>query len=631
MENVKRFSQLEENPNTNKDIRLLCEHLEKYSYDEYQRFFQMLGNFQHITSNESHSLQLGNKDIITIDEKRINYNENDLSWVGGYIDINNLIKRKDFPIKYFAKEEEHDIFRQPSMDESSTILHSQNEQNVMRSIFENIMINLKKVISSESNVIALVKNVIKIYSYFIYHNQNLKYDKEDILLIDLIKENCFGSFYNISKYWLYEDFLINEENRRYETILAKILTKIEEDKDKFQLILCKDEWKNFIEGLPRFTEKVLDHVFKILKDNIELYRKNEASKTKEDNSMILRIFNILLSMFIKIKRKSSGDMVKIYLDLADQILRKFFEIFKINEIKLIKVALQFLADKFYPYEPEKVKEFAKNQFMELKNLTASASKETIMCKYPLFFYLCKYDPELVMVIPEVYSEMIPTSRTILDKHLGNIIKKLDTLQSAKLVTRCTEECLSIILIVIDNIKIEQNSISLTKLISKIKYFYEKSNEKHLEILLTLVEKIPISLFFSSFVFEKIKKIDSFLVDNNLKIFNKINNNDKNETLFENEYFKFDINVDRVIFYIAYYVLVNEKSSTPKFDSDLNLLFKYYKMLKTEKVTESLNFMFDSFINIEIKKDSNLLALAIITYENFKDNTNIKSLILSNIT
>jgi hypothetical protein len=276
-----------------------------------------------------------------------------------------------------------------------------------------------------------------------------------------------------------------------------------------------------------------------------------------------------------------------------------------------------------------VKEFAKNLFMELKNLTASASKETIMCKYPLFFYLCKYDPELIMLIPEVYSEMIASSRTILDKHLGNIIRKLDTLQSAKLVTRCSEECLSIVLIVIDNIKIDQNPVSLTKLISKLKYFYEKSNDKHFEILLALSEKIPISLFFSSFLFEKMKKIDSIAIENNTRIFNKINNNDK-VSLFENEYFKIDMVVDKIIFYITYYVFTNEKSTTPKFDSDINLLFKYYKLLKTEKFAESLNFMFDAFINIENRKEGNFLAFSILAYENYKDNTTLKQLILSNI-
>jgi hypothetical protein len=636
MDNVRRFSQLEDNLNTNKDIRVLCEYLEKFNYEEYQRFFQMLGNYQHNTSNDLHSMNIGNKDIISVDEKRLNYDENDLTWKENMVDINNLIKRKEVLNKFNINnnESEMNVSRNHSFDEKFVMQQSQVEYETMNNMLSNIMMNLKKV--KDSNLSNIIKHVIKMYSLLVsrYHN----FENKDSLLIEFIRDNCYISFYSICKFWLYEEFILYEDTRRYETLLSKILDKIGNDSDKFGLRLYPEEWKNFIEGLPRITQKVLDHVFRTIKDNIEIYLHYLKNLTNEERNKDLtppKSFDMMNTLFMKLKRPVSGDIAKINLDLADQILRKFFEIMKINDLRFISIAVKYIVGKFYHYEQEKIKDFAKNQFNELKSLTASASDELIKCKYSLFLYLCRNDHELIMMIPEVYSEISQNSRKVVDIHLSRIISKLDTLEYAKLVTRCSENCLSVVLKVIENIKNEQNTMSLTKLINKIKIFSEDlKNEKDSEtLLLALIEKVPIHLFFPSFIFEKIRKInESFLKDKDeiLKtIFNKINNNDKNETIFHNDYFTLDNKVDKLIIYLTYYVFTNDKTAV-KFENDINIIFKHYKILKSEKNSESLNFMFDAFIDSDIKKENNFLSLTTTCYEHFKDNSNLKQLILSKI-
>jgi hypothetical protein len=628
MENVRKFSQLEDNPNTNKDIRSLCDYLEKFNYDEYQRFFQMLGNYQHITSNEANSIHLGGKDLITIDEKRLNYNENNLIWQDGQIEMNNLIKRKDIPNKLFNKEIENEIIRQPSMDESAIIGQAQNDVSVMRSMFENIMTNLKKTIVSKN--IEMVKNVIKIYSYMVNIYHGVKFDREDSVLIDLIKENCSESFYAICKYWLYQDFLMNDDSRRYETLLAKIISKLESENEKYRDINnLSPEWKNFIEGLPRITQKVVDHLFKVMKEELDTYVIMVKKLSPKEKPSTPTIYYIIHKAYLKLKRQSVGEMAKINLDLTDQILKKYLEIFKINDIRLIANTVGFLAENLYKSEQYKIKEFAQMQFSELKNIPTYTSDEIIKCKYTLFMYLCTKDKSLILNFPEVYSNTIPKARVLLEDVFKNILRKFDTQTSSELIKYCSSaDCLPIVLIICDYIKFENNIMSLSKLVTNIKKFldeyYKNDTELFTRIMIILVDKIPISLFFSSFIF---KKTEPFSEDK-IKIYETINKIE-NKNLLNNDLFTIDSNpeLDNIILYITYYILANDKSSTPKFDSDISLLFEYYNALSPN--IKSLSLMFSILINSNKTKENNFLALITLTHEIYKDNLEIKQLILSN--
>lgn len=627
---MEKLTYLEENSNSKDQIRTWSENLKSFTFEDYSKFFQVLANYQYLSTLDSNSLSAKNKDIVLIDDKQINYDENELDLnsdnenkntnnIFKCTDINKVIKRKEIPIKTLIKDsgidtkiDENQLVKQSSMNDGSISF---------KSFFEDLIKNMKK--NAGNNNINSLKNMIKIYARYIYHNKIIKFEKEDRLLLDFIIENYSDMFYPISKYWLYNEFLLNEESRRYDTLLNEIISRVDLQKSFFGADLCKNEWVDFVSHLPKYSEKSLEHVFKVLKDIVENYKKSK------ELGLVEKIFTVMKDIYNKLNNniyyKTSN--VKYMADLTDQILRKFLETTKIPDISLINDTLKFLRDNIYNDNvAQKFKDFAINQFLELKTIKEE-NTDILYSKYATFIWLCRQDNELIKFIPEVYSESNPFVKDILDKKLHFIIKKLKGPGLIELVSRCSNECVNLVMDVINNMNMIEN-VNIPKLINKIKNFYERTEDKNVEVLVSLSEQLSTKEFFESFIWDKFKKYDSMnMIDNNIKIFQKINEN-KNENLLENSFFKFETAPsDKIIGYILYYLFHAQSSNynNSVLFSDFNLLLKYYKLLKTELYIENFNTFFDKILSF---KEGFYLYLVNITYENFKDVKEIKSLLLS---
>jgi hypothetical protein len=600
----------------------------------------MLGNLQYLTASENSLLSMRNKDIITIDEKLINFNEN---WIDSDlqdmrdVDINKLIKRKEIPIKSLLKDSEkkdteQGLHRQSSMEISDS---GKSESVLIMNFIEDTIKHLKKM---EPNEKAL-KDFIRIFTYHVNHNKSIKFDKEDKLIIDYLVENYSEGFYNIARFWLYQEYLTNTDSRRYDTILLKLLSKLEGNRAKFELERLKDEWVMFIQDLPRYTDKCLEHIFDILKELIELFRKEGGKK----NATIDKVYSVLKNIYFKIKHLSQD--IKVSYDLSEQILRKYFEILRLNDAQLTSLTIKFIYEHFYSHEQEKIREFAKNQFLELKNYQKDINENVVKCKYSLFFFLCsKGDQELILTLPEVYAESNQIIKTILDKRLDVILKHMNANEAGKLVTRCSPECLKIVLEIIEKMKL--GDVNNNKLISKIKKFYENEEKNH-QILIALADKLMISGFFTSFLWDKIKKLDNYPNFGEVipKVFGKLNNNDKNEFIYDNIYFKTSLGAtDKVVLYILYYFYFSqnlERANLPQnyqgvnFSYDISILIKYYKQLKSDKYSENISILLDKIIeqipNDYITMDNLYVTLSYQLYEAFKDDSGLKKLILGIIS
>jgi hypothetical protein len=647
-ENLKKINQFEDNINTSsnisKELKIWSENIEKFGPEEYQRFFQLLANLLHLTSSENNLLSLKNKDFIKIDEKIINYDENRLDSDSEdlHMDIYKLIKRKEIPLKSLLKDSEKKdtemLPRQSSIEVSEGKLMA--ESPFVLSFVDDIIKSLKQRDLNEKTL----KEIIRTYCQQAFYNK-LTECKEDKIIIDYLCDNFMEGYLSISKFWLYQEFIIGSDLRRYDSILQKLLLKLESNKAKFELDKVKAEWISFIEDLPKYTQRSLDHVFDILKVDV-ITNTNINADVK--NVLVEKIFSLLKNIYFKLRSDTDPSDIKLNYELADSILRKFFEVIKLYDTKLTSVTIRFLYENFYFHEKEKIRDFAKNQFYELKNYQKEPINDNIIkCKYSFYFYLCskKGEQDLFQLLPEVYADCHKIVQSYIDHKLNIIFKNLDAQDAHKLVSKCSAECLNIVLEIIKCIK--PDSPANNKLISKIKQFYERTGEKFFEILIALVDKIPLTNFFSSFVWEKIKRLDNFSgnAENVRKIFDELNKNEKNDEVF-NKYLKGGINTtDKLVLYILYYfylsqegaekttgLLPNQQQQGPNFQFDINILLKYYKLVKKEGYYENLSLLLDKIIESissgHILKDNLYVSLTNLLYEIFKDDGNLRKLFLS---
>jgi hypothetical protein len=245
---------------------------------------------QYLCSLDSEGFLGKNKDMITINEKIFNYNpekieveeENGWDLQEREKDINKIIIKKEIPLKNFLKGEKlnllissnnHDLAPMNSNLPSS--LTNNPQLITFKSFFEDLLKTVKKENLISQN---LIKNLLKIYSNFVFNNGIISFNSEDKLLLDFIIENsliedseskCVESFYSVVKYWLLQDFLNFEKDirydyaddrnensnvkRRYDSVLGEILSRIENHKELFEM----QSWMKFIEDLPRINDKVI--------------------------------------------------------------------------------------------------------------------------------------------------------------------------------------------------------------------------------------------------------------------------------------------------------------------------------------------------------------------------------------
>lgn len=633
---------------------------------------------QYILSLDSEGYLGKNKDMITVNEKLINYNSENINLeeesciLESEKDINKIIIKKDIPLKNILKGEKLNLLISSNNHDLAAI-NSNLQQNMSNSpqliTFKYFFEDLLKTVKKE-NLIShnLIKNLLKIYSNFVFNNGIISFNSEDKLLLDFIIENsliedseskCFENFYSVVLYWLLQDFLnferdirydyADERNnnlnvkRRYDSVLGEILSRIENHKELFEI----QSWMNFIENLPRINDKVIENLIHTSDKIILLQSDRMRKESAEKKSLIDQLphLKLMKNVYLKLKRPSA---------LSEKILMKFLDLTKSSDSHVIASSILFLKSHVFPfgkYEIEKIKEFAMNQFKDLMKINEAtpAPENLILSKYPLYFFLIQMDKDLIIHLPIIYSNSHEIVRTVLNKDIDKILKGLDTFYAEKVINECSENCLPIVLKIIEgklfkheNMLSNNRSLADNKLFRRIKTYYNNTN--YVELLVSLCDKIPLKEFFKiedNFVWEKIKNFDTKkLEENNIKIFIKLNTT-KNEGLFKNLFSEF-VNYEGITYdegnilsifnefhdKIGLYILSIlktwiETTETIQSDSqiiinaiknlqlDLIMFLKYYKLLKSERFTETLEKIITVLLN-NYKKIDNSIFLKFIT-------------------
>lgn len=620
IENLKKLSTLEESKDNN-ELKTVSDNLKKFTIEEYSKFFQVLSNMQHISHFESdtgNELYGKSKDIISINEKFINYNPDQIELClndenGEFatlpqkdFNINKLIMRKEIPLKNLLKDKFNSLFNENN-SQSNSQSNLQNNAQIMstnqnlakislNSFYEDLLKSIKKDKINENNQI---QNMIRIHSQYVYNDGIIKFDKEDKLFLDFIIENFLSkdklsNFYSLCKFWLLEDFLnyekdfpliyldehsntlenisMQQHKRRYDSVLSEILNRIQTHKDLFEM----SSWIEFIENIPRINHRVIDHILYI-HDEIftneyeEIKKKCLARKPLSDTIPHLKLIK---HIYLKLKKPSNS---------SNKILMKMLELPKFTDSHLITSSINFIIDSFYSagkYEMEKIKEHAIDQFRELLKITEKTQNPEgfIKSRFPLFFRLIRRDKELFLELPDVYSDSMEIVRNTLDKYLPRVLEVIDTYHAEKLISKCGEKCIKIVQEISEgNLFKAENFLNRKmiedKLFRKIKNYFYDYDTCSANILIALADKIPISEFFlkENFIWEEIKQFENKNVNEELilRIFNKINSIKTEETyrelakIFnlnpvdqEKKIFNFNLFSDKVMLHILYYFIFN---------------------------------------------------------------------------
>lgn len=652
-----------------------------FSNQEFAKFFQVLANMEYATSLDSESFLGKNKEAISINDKILNYNPElidederlSTSLTFDQFDINKIIIKKDIPLKNILKDDLISFAETLTVPTEKITAQPPTSTTISFKIFFDEFFKTVK----KENLIDLnqFKHLIKMYSNFIYNNGIISFTKEDKLLLDFIIENSLSvnqiqNFYSICKYWLYEDFTNFEKGikydyadsdvnlsvssmqlkRRYDSMLTEILNRIDNHKELFEL----GAWISLLSDLPRINDNVIRHLLnahdKLIESNYEKIRKDCAGgRSLLDQLPHLRLMK---NVYVKLRRPSSASQL---------ILNKLLDLIKNStDSYVITQAILFLISNIFnlgKLEQERIKEFAINQFRELVKIT-EGNESAIFSKYPLLLFLFQHDKELIYELPAVYSESTETVRNTIHKDVNKMLRKvLDYYHAEKLIKKCTEECLPLVMVIIDFLKPEMfndKTLNDYKIIRRIKEYYDEYPT--IDILLALVIKLPFRDFFKTdknFVYERIKFFENRgMTENNAKIFSKMNaaptsllNVVKKDPLFVN--FQSEITdttfTDKILFYIFYYVLyVNSNFIKPREDTitsieitnytknDLSMLLKYYKLLNTERFTENIQELLKILI-AKIDQSGQIHYLLFLNFANMlleyfgkeKENVNVK--------
>jgi hypothetical protein len=622
-----------DNPN---EIKQLTDNIKNFTPHDYTRFFQVLSNFQFLSLDKANSLASNrNKDSVSINERYLKYNENELNLdsendisqlytdqISSDIIEENLVTLKDVPLKNWLKE--GSLLNKEISHELSSI--SQSIKNLSFSgFFSQLILNLKKDIQASPNDISPLFHAIKIYTSYIYNNNIIKFEKEDKILLDFIIENStYESFYSICQFWLYQDYLINQQlpinsdnlslKRRYDSCLNEILIKIDLQKENlflFQIGMnfekqVNQNWVQFIENLPKINEKVSEHICNIweeIKTNIEQLS-IQFKKSPPGLEEQIPILKLLRNVYIRFRKLGSQD---------ERILTKFIELTNSSDMTFVSLAIKFIKDNVYvigDFEKSRIKENAITKFKELSIPYTGPNQDLfIKSRYPMFLQLCGTEKELIFELPMVYSDTTQNIKSILEKYFKHIFKNLEIFNAEKLISRCNENCLKIVLEIIDNMKMintDARNIQEEKLLRKIKDYY-KENSTFLEILERLIEKFPVNEFFTSFIYEKIKTNDldksgDSKLNENIKLFEKLNSV-KNENIFilnstplgEALVQLFKQTRDKLLIYLTYLI-----SSPGNKVNEIKIVLKYFKLIKKgENMDEELeSFFHDGLLKLE---------------------------------
>jgi len=521
-----------------------------------------------------------------------------------------------------------------------------------------------------------IKKFVKLHIKYIYTNNLTNIEKEDKIILDFLFENINEYLYEIIKFWLYQEFLSISASSipsvviRFDTILNEIILRLEKQEILRHSNFTFENLYNFLSEIPQYNEKVIDFLikhypsvstfndlnFSIAEGSLNATSDLEKEAEKNDELFINLIFliykkikkkllqlNQLLSSTENLQNQNTNGLFNEkalkskYSDLLEKLKLVIFNLSSIDNEKILKARIKFISTKIFPLENKKeIHELSKRQFESLIKYTETpVNNNFLLSKYGLYFYLSFKYPDhfikdFITECPKIYNQCTRAVCEKLDKIIERSNLKALSIESLiNFVKNCADNCTSLVLLVMKNIK---SDIGSEKLYKEILNFYHRSG-KPLEILLML--SLKINNFFI-YVYEKIRIFENFPDDNLDLIFNEINNNAKDDAILS--YLKKDENInqnlekinslilgnikDKIIFYIIFFIEEYIIKKTMHINK-LNFFIKYLEKLSihtgSEKLNENLNYLLEL---IKLKNISDIYFFQLTNYflDYFKDSS-----------
>jgi len=369
MENIKQFARLDDQREITKPI---TDNLKLFSVDEFSKFFQMLANTQHLLNTDAASLNK-NKDFILIDDKAMDFNENQI-FVGNRkkdfcfteeVNVNKFIKRKDFFISTLIKEKLGGNLISMSNNHAANQAHSPNS-NFSKTIdntipYENVIKNLKKGISFNSNdgFRKKIKRMQMLFKASEVSSSTKNFEKKAIGKCDILSnfDTFSSSNLNSSNYKI---LLLNEKSP-----LASEMSNAEAEKESSTENSSEKKY-NFLSEIKKFTKLHVESI----------YANNITKIGKEDRLIFDFIFeNIneyfyeiakhwLFEEFLSVSEQDSPAVVRRYEAILNEFTHRIEkqEVYR-QEIFTIENLFSFITE--IPQYNEKMIDFALKHYPQL--------------------------------------------------------------------------------------------------------------------------------------------------------------------------------------------------------------------------------------------------------------------------
>ena len=637
--------------------------------DEFWRFLQALSNKQYFSTFEE--ITSTNKDSVLINEKEVNYDEKVFDFEeNDNVSNSVLIKKgkKQITQNFIIKKENLNV-NENSMISSvldkdiSNIkinsvlkninnyhnpqINNLNKSNLNQSIqtnISNVTVNtnlcedknfecffdfyLKSNVQRIKNN-QMIKNDIKIYTTYITTKKQISCDL-DKKLLGFIIENYYEDFFDLCYYWIYQEYLQGEFHddilkKRYDSLLEEILTLIETKKNFFKPEELNDDWLFFVSNLPKYTNRIISHMEKA---NSGLTKKfcDECKLNKRDPVQLKAYKNIIDTLLLLQNNQNR--------EIAEHLLNQLLHIPKKAITSLLNLAIRYIASFYneedFPYK-NVIVEFAHKEFEDLQN-TTEENENVIKSKLGLFLYICLIEPNLIKLIPKVYSKTNDISKSIIENTFNNIIKNNNGIRSNNIcdfIKNSNADSIKILLSLLKNCEGKIDDFAkneIFKFCDKEKGFLDK-------ILQILGDKLSEQDFHKFSILKKILYMNN--TENNLEsIISKflINSNFIEKYLTSHEGIS-DKNLSMLYnLHLHYKTYKNYNTNSEfinvsfinNFKTICKFLIKSFSQEKNEKFNESVSQFLDIILKLE-----DIPIIIVSTLSSFQEIISDQRIILGN--
>ena len=629
------FKQLEDIFKTS-DAKNIFDSIGTFSFEEYSKFLQNLSNKEY-TSMSEHPKK--NKEPISIDKSKLKFDYSSSQKYDEILPPTKDILKSNLESKGIPKKIKENL--------NKIIPKEGNNIKIdiyLRSISENInnLLNSRSQLEPKD-----FKQIIKIYTMLIRIKDDTYFEQDNLLyqLLQKFLDKSYKNFFNLSSFWLYNEFFLssNKDNKeinaykRYDEILRniiQILNKLLNNNDT-DIINYINDYTAFISNIPIYNKFFIEFIKKVH----ELYLENNKEKIdkickeKKDIFEALPYLETMKCIYLNIINEKNLVDIKDKDEIRKNLLKTFLNMTRNSLSNFNAQSLKFIFNVVYhfeQFEQEEIKKFVLDGLEEIKNIGEEEIIK-IQQRFFAFMFLCSKNIENIKKLPKIYSELSQKTKDYLKRYFKNILINLEQYSAEQLISECNDQSEDIVISVINkiygspNYKCEKN-IEDEKLYRNIKQYYIKYYPKLIKGVVELSNKIPINDFFTNynFILNKIKENekDPEIIN---EIFNKMNSNENTKNIFEND-FPFNNNIiNKIFLYILYYIK-NIKNNEFKFYKDLMVKYHIKKLIEIKNNNEYQIIEEINNIATQIIKDKNInLSEVLNLYDDYKDTKNMNEI------